>query len=976
MAKTSRVKTTGIMGIVISAILLILIVALTIASVMANSSITLWWSSFSQTGNSALPENVTRESLTENMKEIGTEVMEEGAVLLENNNDVLPLSTNSTVNLVGYYGVNALVASGGSVSVGSTNISSVTLKEGLEAAGLTVNESLYNAQVALNGDERYQNIFSMVESYEIAEYGLADLEDELTAAESVSQTAIYVMGRTAAEKNDPITNNASFDGDTMTSSGWGAQADGKQVENGHYLEFTDTEREMLKSLNEHFDNVIVLLNLATPMELGAFEEEGVTPDAVVYMGTTGTYGAYGIGNLLTGKATFSGKLSATYSYDVTDNPAFYTYGTNTYANASEWADLTKWQSDNVNSLDENYANYYHYYEGIYVGYRYYETRYIGNDNVYTDEEEAAYQKAVQYPFGYGLSYTDFTWSNAKWNIGNQGGEISVSVDVTNTGDVAGKDVVELYYTAPYIAGGIEKSAVNLGGYVKTDLLNPNETQTVTITMNYDDMASYDYQTEKSYVLDEGTYTLSLRSDAHTVKDSMTKTFDVSSKIVYRDNADGKRSTDNVAAVNQFDTLTAGDGSITYVSRNDWEGTMPTQRDSEKVVNASQDVIDAILNEVHGSYVDGPDKDEENATAKGWTSDIVTNAENGLTVDQFAGMEDYDNEAWESLLDQLSIEDMRTLYTDGAYRVASVASIGMKLTVDADSGVGLNATSISQYGVKVPGPQIWAGTFNDELIEEMAKYIGYDFLLAGAVGIYGPACNLMRSPFNGRNGEYMSEDPLLTGKITAAYDRGAQGVGCYVYNKHYAVYGCAGNASAMTWLNEQVLREIYVRHFEIAVKEGGAKGMMVSFSKIGTSLNVASYNLLTTLPREEWGFQGAFVSDGISTTAWNQDLGLLAGLDLVLDASVDSGMTSYQDAVVSSRVTSSIYGRHMMRESAKRLIYRYCNSAASTAIRDFTPTWIAFIVVFNVILAAGIVCCVFFMIKPAFFLKKKKAEAEE
>ena len=349
-------------------------------------------------------------------------------------------------------------------------------------------------------------------------------------------------------------------------------------------------------------------------------------------------------------------------------------------------------------------------------------------------------------------------------------------------------------------------------------------------------------------------------------------------------------------------------------------------------------------------------------------------QNCLTVDQFAGLKDYDDPMWEDLLDQLSIEDMRTLYTDGAYRVASVKSIGMKLTVDADSGVGLNGTSISAYGVKAPSPQIWASTFNDELIERLAQYIGYDFLLAGAVGVYGPSCNLMRSPFNGRNGEYMSEDPLLTGKITAAYDRGIQGVGCYVYNKHYAVYGCAGNASSMVWVNEQALREVYLRHFEIAVKEGDAMGMMVSFARIGTSLNTCAYPLLTVLPREEWGFMGAYVSDGISTEAWNQDLGVLAGLDLVLDASVDSGMTPYDQAIVSDRVTDSIYGQHMMRESAKRLIYRYCNSAASTAIRDFTPTWIIFVVLFNLIFAAGIVCCIIFMIKPAFFPKKDKTTA--
>lgn len=944
-------KTLGIVGIVVSAVLAVIMVVTAVLSVSASSFITLWWSSFSEKGNSALGD-LTGDQAVENSKNVSVKAMEEGAVLLRNEDNTLPLASGTKVNLFGYYSVKPLTAAGGSSSVGNA-APSADIKQGLEAAGLEVNSSLYTYQYNQTTDDKAGNIFTMETSYTIKEFKYDKIKADgyVDSAKAYSNIAIYVMSRTASEKNDaPVTQNA----------------EGKTGEGKNYLQITSYERNMLENLKKDFSKVIVLLNNATMFEIGCLEECDI--DAVLFMATPGNYGTYGVGNILTGKVSPSGKLADTYSYDVTDNPAYYTYGTNAYTNASEWSDIMAYANKRIKSLDENNARYYHYYEGIYVGYRYYETRFIGDDNVYTAAGEAEYQKHVQYPFGYGLSYTTFSWSDPVWKIGEKGGKISVSVTVTNTGSVEGKDVVEVYMTAPYTKGGIEKRAVELVGYAKTKSLKKGDSDTVTIEFDYDDMASYDYKTEKCYVLNAGEYILSLRSDAHTVKEDLTKKFSVDKKIVYKDSADGKRASDKTEATNQFEEVNAGDGSITYVSRGDWAGTMPTVRDQLNPATASASVVAAIKNSVHGSYVDGPDKDEENAAKYGYTA-ITTDAENGLTIDDVAGLKDYDSPIWNELLDQLSIEDMRRLYGDGAYRVSSVQSIGMKLTVDADGPTGLNATSIGQYGTKTVSPTIWACTWNDELIEELGKCYADEFLLGGAVGIYGPSINIKRTAFNGRNGEYISEDPLLTGKIAAAYVRGYQGEGGYVYLKHYAVYGCAGNASSMVWENEQGIREIYTRAFEIAVKEADAKGMMVSFNKLGTSLNTCNYALLTTLPRSEWGFVGCFVSDGISTSSWDCNLGVRAGLDLILDSSWDAQMISWADATVDSSVTKSVYGQNVLRESAKRLIYRYANSAAVTAIRDFTPTWIILVVALEVVFAAAIAACAIFLIKPA-FLKKK------
>lgn len=954
--QVGRVKRNGVIGAAVSVVLAVVLVAVPVLSYGGSDFITQWWSGMSETGNSALEEGYTMDEALAYSKEVSIEGVEEGTVLLRNEENALPLAEGTKVNLFGYYSASPIFGASGSVTTGSSTKTYTTYKDGLAEAGIEVNGELFDYNVAHSGDEDNGSILNMNTDYRINEIPYSKLQKAglIDGAKEFSDTAVYVIGRTAGEKADAPTDR-----------------DGEGKEGRHYLELTDTERDVLENLKKDFSTVIVVLNNATAMELGFLEEYDV--DAALFIATPGTYGLIGLGNIMAGNVTPSGHLSDTYAYDITDSPAYYTYGTNTYANADDILDMTKWTNARISSADQNLANYYHYYEGIYVGYRFYETRYIGDDNEYTDEEEAAYREAVQYPFGYGLSYTKFEWSDAKWTVGEQGGTVDVSVTVTNTGDVEGKDVVQLYYTPPYTPGGIEKSAVVLGGFAKTKLLKPGESDTVTISMQYDEMASYDYQGEGCYVLEEGDYVLSLRSDAHTVENELTHEFSVDKTIVYKDGADGKRSTDEVEAVNQFDEVSAGDGSITYVSRADWEGTMPTVPDSQQEVYATQEMMDAIRSETNGSFVDGVSKDEEHLSDDAeW---ITTSADNGMTVADMAGVTDYDDPRWDKLLDQMSIEEMRVLYGDAAYRVASVKSIGMEKTVDTDGPQGVNATTTGQYGTAFMSGTLMACTWNVEYMEKMGAAIGDEFLLAGIVGIYGPSINLHRTPFNGRNGEYMSEDGLLTGKIAAAYTRGAQGEGCYVYMKHYAAYGCAGNASSMVWVNEQGLREIYLRAFEIGTKEGDAHGMMVSFNRLGTSLNTCNYALLTTVPRGEWGFRGAFVSDGIGTTDWDCNLGIRAGLNLILDSSWDAQMIGWADATVDESTTASNYGQHVLRESAKEIVYRYCNSAALTSVRVWSTSWIWFVVVLEVLLALAIIGNVVLLVKPAFFKGKRREEGK-
>ena len=949
-------KLKAISGSIIALLLVAVIVGSLVASSMFYDFANDYWSSLKGASNSALPADYTLEDAFVTSREVNVRGMEEGAILLRNEDSVLPLGENAKINLFGYASVDVTEAVGSATATGST-LEKYNFKRGFEQSGLTVNNDLYDWYKANTDKSNTSNFFDFSVEYNVPEIKLSDIPaNVMSAAKDYSPVAVYVVGRVGSEESDPPPN---MDGEGKYED---TTYDGRMRK---FLQLTDTERENLQALKANGFKVVLLINSTSIIELPEVEDYKI--DACVFMGTPGAVGTIGIGNLLQGKVNFSGRTTDTFAYDMSDAPAYNTYSTfqpengttarkrNYYANASEWAGSFQGEVD----------SYYHYYEGIYVGYKFYETRWIGDDNTYTPQGEKEYKEHVQYPFGYGLSYTNFEWSNPVWAIGEKGGKITVSVDVENKGAVAGKDVVELYYSLPFYNKGedtLEKAAVNLGGYVKTALLEPGQKETYTIEMDFDELASYDYKINKAYVLEHGDYEFSLRTDAHTPV--FTEAWTLDKDIIYNEAHDGKRATDLVEATNQFD-YARDDGNIIYVSRADWEGTMPQGFDSEKEdVNLSKENVARYLDtETLGANVDPVSKDAEHQ--KG-TSKPLTEQDNHLTVRDMVGVA-WDDPKWDQLLDEMTVNEMKTINAKAAYRINGAESIGMETVLDVDGPSGVNAPTVGKYGTAFINGTIMASTWNDELIEELGVALGDEFILVGAAGCYGPAFNIHRSPLNGRNSEYYSEDSFLTGKVAAANTRGLQEHGLYVYAKHYAAYAVSSEASyCSVWLNEQALREIYVKAFEMAVKEGNAEGIMCSYTGLGTSRNVMDYGLLTQLPRNEWGFRGVIISDAI-TSGYDYDLAIRAGLNLCLNPSASNG--SLSGKTVTKATTGSVYGMECLRESTKEIVYRYVNSVAMGIEHDTSPGWLYLIIAMDVLLALIAIACITLVVIPS--IKKRK-----
>lgn len=586
----------------------------------------------------------------------GLVVEEEGAVLLKNDNNALPLSSDQTnVNLFGIASYCPMYTNGGSSGVDSEY--NGTFKDAFESCGYTVNPDLWNYYES-NYDEN-----SGVSSFMIAEDSVADMEfalgsDLWNQAKEFSDTAVVVFARYGGEGSDEPLDMADYNGDS-----------GK-----HYLELQDVEIELLNQVKSTFSNVIVLVNSSHAMELGFLDNSDGTAsdptktgdiDAALWIGGPGS-GLKAIPEIMSGEVTPSGHLPDIYAYDLTSAPSYYNFGNFEYSNFTN----KDGGVDEVISLggvmtielgDQRGGNKYVYYnEGIYVGYRYYET--AAADGVID------YDSTVQYPFGYGLSYTDFDWEVVNTKLGGQGGQISFTVKVTNVGDVAGKDVVQLYYSAPYDpAEGIEKSSVVLGAFAKTPLLQPGESAEVDLTMNVDDMASYDYSGEQCYVMGAGDYALRLQTDSHTVKvNSDGKELDdinynVVSKIIFNDDNQGKRSTDDVTAVNQFDTvMMTGDGHFNtdefpFLSRANGFADMPTERTATGL-KACDEVKDIVTSASYGAVQD------LNALMSQDCDPVTTGVNSGLTASDMYG-KDFDDEYWDMFLDQFTVDELVTYFQD-------------------------------------------------------------------------------------------------------------------------------------------------------------------------------------------------------------------------------------------------------------------------------------------------------------------------
>ena len=828
------------------------------------------------TGNGTLSDETNEEAA-----EVAEEIMEDGIVLLKNES-LLPLNETKKLNIFGWESINP--AYGGAGSGGINDLYDiVSLNQGLENAGFSINQELvdfYNNYGADNPEMSIQK-----QSWTLPEPPVDTYSDELIkSAKEYSDVAVVVLSRKAGEGHNDIpmdVKKAAYDNNSDEYDDF--------PEGEHYLQLSQTERDMVDMVCSNFDNVIVVYNGANQFELG-FADEYPQIKSVVWCPGTGNVGFNALGKVFSGEVNPSGKTPDTFIYDMTTAPWWNNAEKTEYTNLADLA---------VEGMNAGTAQVYapaftNYVEGIYVGYKYYETA--------AQEGAIDYDKTVQYPFGYGLSYTEFEQKMGE--LKEKDGQISVDVEVTNTGDVAGKDVVEVYYKPSYTNGGIEKSSANLIEFAKTDLLQPGESQIVTATFSIEDMASYDENNAKAYVLEKGDYVISINSDSHTVLDQKTYTAD--KDVVYK--GENKRASDDTAATNVFEDAK---GDVTYLSRADHFANY----EEATAAPASAELGEPYVSEYHlNSNFD--------KTTYLNDEDVMptTGADNGLTLADMRDA-DYDDPRWEKLLDQLTVDEMANMIAMAGYQTAAMDSVGKVATLDFDGPAAINNNFTGVGSIGFPIEVVVASTWNKELAQAWGECMGKISQEMGAEGWYAPGMNTHRTAFGARNYEYFSEDGVLAGNMGAKAVEGARKYGVYSYIKHFALY--EGNAKMVSvWSNEQAIREIYLKPFEISVKQGGANAIMVSWSFLGDKWTGESSNLINTVLRDEWGFRGMALTDFFRNNGhgfMNADAALANGVDAML-----STFNGEENNVANPEHPTSVL---QMRNACKNVMYTVVSSWA-------------------------------------------------
>ena len=828
------------------------------------------------TGNGTLSDETNEEAA-----EVAEEIMEDGIVLLKNES-LLPLNETKKLNIFGWESINP--AYGGAGSGGINDLYDiVSLNQGLENAGFSINQELvdfYNNYGADNPEMSIQK-----QSWTLPEPPVDTYSDELIkSAKEYSDVAVVVLSRKAGEGHNDIpmdVRKAAYDNNSDEYDDF--------PEGEHYLQLSQTERDMVDMVCSNFDNVIVVYNGANQFELG-FADEYPQIKSVVWCPGTGNVGFNALGKVFSGEVNPSGKTPDTFIYDMTTAPWWNNAEKTEYTNLADMA---------VEGMNAGTAQVYapaftNYVEGIYVGYKYYETA--------AQEGAIDYDKTVQYPFGYGLSYTEFEQKMGE--LEEKDGQISVDVEVTNTGDVAGKDVVEVYYEPPYTNGGIEKSSANLIEFEKTNLLQPGESQTVTVTFSIEDMASYDENNAKAYVLEKGDYAISINSDSHTVLDQKTYTAD--KDVVYK--GENKRASDDTAATNVFEDAK---GDVTYLSRADHFANY----EEATAAPASAELGEPYASEYHlNSNFD--------KTTYLNDEDVMptTGADNGLTLADMRDA-DYDDPRWEKLLDQLTVDEMANMIAMAGYQTAAMDSVGKVATLDFDGPAAINNNFTGVGSIGFPIEVVVASTWNKELAQAWGECMGKISQEMGAEGWYAPGMNTHRTAFGARNYEYFSEDGVLAGNMGAKAVEGARKYGVYSYIKHFALY--EGNAKMVSvWSNEQAIREIYLKPFEISVKQGGANAVMVSWSFLGDKWTGECSNLMNTVLRDEWGFRGMALTDFFRNNGhgfMNADAALANGVDAML-----STFNGEENNVANPEHPTSVL---QMRNACKNVMYTVVSSWA-------------------------------------------------
>lgn len=793
--------------------------------------------------------------------ELAEEITNQGTVLLKNEADVLPIG-NTKLNVFGWASTNPCYGGTGSGNIDPALCA--TLISGLEDAGFELNKDLENFYVSYRADRPEVSMWT--QDWTLPEPTVDSYTDELmNAAKDFSDTALIVISRVGGEGADLPTDMSK-----VTYEGNPGDFDAGE----HYLQLSKSEEDMVALVAENFANVVVVYNGAAAMELD-WVNDYASIKGVVWSASPAQEGFNSLGNILAGKINPSGRTVDTFVSDLTQTPTWNNFGEFAYNNAEGF-------------------HFVNYVEGIYVGYRFYETFFLN--------DEAGYDEAVVYPFGHGLSYTSFSQSMGEiTSDGN--GNFSFDVTVSNTGDMAGREVVQVYYTAPYTEGGIEKSHVELLDFGKTSELAPGASETLSFTFNEEDMASYDTYGAGCYVLEQGNYEIKIMSNSHDVIDS--KVLEIASTIVY--DANNMRSTDLQSSDSKFESFT--NGGVTYLSRaNGFENYAEATKTPESYDMRAED-MEGLSNT---ATYEIPVND----------TDVMptTGAKNGVELYQLRGLS-YDDPMWESLLDQLTVEEMVPLVATGGYQTIAVSSVGKLATLDADGPAGFSSFfNAAISGTPFSGAVMIAATWNKDLAYQRGTAMGEEALGIGVSGWYAPAMNIHRTAFAGRNFEYYSEDPILSGKMAAGEVKGAQEKGLYVYIKHFALNDQETKRCDMlcTWSNEQAIRQIYLKPFEDAVKEGGATAVMSSFNYIGNEWAGGCDTLLNQVLRGEWGFRGMVLTDYFGDYGYmDADKAIRNGNDIMLSP-MGEGQAVVEDSTSATAVNA-------LRTASKNIMYTVVNS---------------------------------------------------
>lgn len=864
------------------------------------------------------------------------QVEAEGAALLMNNNNALPLAADAKVSTFSSSSVNLVYGGTGSGNIDASTAD--TLRTALEKVGVTVNPTLWDFYTVGAGKDYARSKSGMVaKSSEVtAEVPWDVYTDEVK--DSVAQygdAAIVTLSRVGGE---------------------GADLSYGEV---NYLALDENEKAMLQNVAEMKKNgtvkkTILLINSANALQVDFLKNNEYDIDAALWIGDVGISGINAVAEILTGKVNPSGSLVDTYCYDNFSAPAMWNFTPTIYEGYVEGGDVSA-----------KAKSYMIYQEGIYVGYKYYETRYedfvTGNGNA----GDYAYGDIVAYPFGYGMSYTNFDISDMNVSYNAADDTYTVTVKVTNTGDMAGKKTVQVYVQSPYTdydkENGVEKSAVSLVGFGKTGMIEPGASETLSMTVNKRDIASYDTYGAGTYILDAGDYYFTAATDAHnavnnilaakgyTVESTNGKmTADGNADLTYTwteealDTTTYATSENGTAITNQLScadpNLYEGiEETVTWLSRSDWNGTLPT----ETVKLALTDLLKKDLKDIRYDPADYESVDMPTLGAK-----------NGVKLYDMIGL-DYNDPKWDELLDQMTFDEMNSLIGDAFHWTMPVKSVEAPGTRDENGPQGLTASLLGNdksqlTATAFTSEDVMAATFNTEIMTEIGKVIGNNCLEANIACLYGPGNNIHRNPYGGRNFEYYSEDGFLSGMMSAYEVKAIQDKGVHVVMKHFALNDCEQDRIGLgVWLNEQAAREVYLKAFQAPVEVGNANGVMIAYTRWGAVWSGGNYGLVTGILRNEWGCDGMVITDNVLTQYVNGPDGVLAGVSIY-----DAMMSFVTDTLPKYKNDPVIVTA--MREACHHNLYAIANSCgmngvgADTTIKVTRPT----VVTMSIIIACA------------------------